>query len=156
MGRPIWIPFLCAALAAPASAFAEGAREDDPRARVDIGFGPRQPRERPPVLPRREPSVPGSVYAGGATTGFAAGGLVGFMLSSAFIRCEQSAFIIFPSESCSPRVSQSLLIGLTSGVGGALIGMVTAGAMWRASQPSVRIAPAIGPGGAGVSLQGKF
>lgn len=164
---------ICAALVAPRAARADEAQED-PRAQVNTGFGPlaHAPRARPTLLPppevegpspaplapspvRAKVPVPWSISMAGAGFGFMTGAVAGFAISKAFTDCS-GTFSGFPALQCIGGFARSAAISLSAGVGGAVLGGWASTEIYRSTQASVRVAPAVRQGARGLAVSGTF
>jgi len=160
MNRLIQTSVICAALVAPVAATAGEARED-PRAQVTTGFGPLAHPTRPPPALLPAPAQPGQdltwmVSSAGSSFGFLAGSIAGAAISSSSMHCH-TGFLGFPGFDCPTGAMQTtLLVSLSAGAGGAVLGGWAAGVLYRASLPRVQVVPVAGKGAQGLIISGTF
>ena len=166
---------LCTSLAAPSAALA-GPAQAAPSAQESAALAaqPQPPPDAPVLTSLPTVNATGSVApsasavpsgaqvmtpivaSAGGGLGFLAGATLGFAIASSSFQCN-TEYIIFPADNCFSSTRKIVGISLLGGVGGGVLGAVVAGVLWNNSQSQpVALAPAAGPGTAGLTLSGRF
>ena len=97
------------------------------------------------------------MYLGGGVAGFFVGGVVGSGIATAVFQCTTIFLIIPAGSNCFTTGGAVVGISLASAAGGAVLGAIGAGALWRVSHPvPVALLPVAQPGKLGLVLSGEF